>query len=138
MSGNIYLCDLGALTYQRPEPGRVVVSAPGVPELLIATVPAAASDREAVFLSLDQVLGQGKVPTLHGLVPVGLYNPLSGEVAVGSLPVTLAFTDGEPLPIPEDGVFATLDGGTLVVGDRVLSPRSDTWTAVHEAVAAHQ
>lgn len=138
MSQRLFLWDLGTLTYSRPEPDQVIVSAPGVPELLIATVPTIASDREAVFVALDQVLSSARVPTVDGLIPVGLYNPLSADVAVGGTPYTTSYTDGEPLEIDEHGALVALDEHTLVLGDRALTPRTSSWVGAAAAMAAHR
>lgn len=131
------LWDLGTLTYARPEPTRVIVSAPGFPELLVVSVPKVASDREAVFIALDHVLGQARVPEVGGMIPVGLYNPLSADIAVGATPNTTTYGDGEPIALPHAGLIASVENDLLTVDDRVLLPRVTSWASVAASVGAH-
>lgn len=55
---------------------------------------------------------------------VALYNPATGQVAVGAIGKdtqdTATFSDGRPLPLSSDGETATCEGAELHIGERRL------------------
>lgn len=137
---DLLILDLATMSYRfESDRSVLVVAAPGWPELVRAQMPAGVSDREAVFLGLDAVLASGRVPTSSGWAAVGLYNPLSAEVAVDPIPDTISFWDGQPIEIPAGGLAASLRDGILVLDDgRQIMPTEETALAVQRALAAHR
>lgn len=136
---NILVLDMGTLAFRRESQSTVVVSAPGLPEVVRACVPDGCSDREAVFQALDAALGNARMAADGGWLPVALVNPASCEVAVGPVPRTLVFSDGDPIEVPAGGVLARFDDGALVLdGGRRLTPVDESVDAVERALVAQR
>jgi hypothetical protein len=119
---------------------------------ILATVPVdrGINPRAAAFAAMDKTLQQAVLTRVDPHDPlgrvryrVGLYNPFTGEVALGGVPdtVTYATLEHDPLPVDGDGTVATLtdDGAHLVWPDgTVLSPRELTFASMTRLALAHQ
>jgi hypothetical protein len=84
----------------------------------------AAWQRRCALEAADAVLGQARVvretPTGAQRCGVALYNPHTCEVALGALPGTRSFGDGEPLELDRFGSAASVVDDGLLLGDRLL------------------
>lgn len=102
--------------------------------------PEGTSDREAVFLALDAVLATSRIkrPDLKGTHRVGLYNPYTAQVAVGSVPSTSSYSDASPIPVPADGLQALLEEDHIWIATRVLSPVELDYEKVNSSILAHE
>ena len=79
------------------------------------------SDREAIYQGLNAVLANAVLPTITGLwVKVSLYNPISYQVAVGSVPETRVYSAGFPVNIPEAGATGIVDDECIQLDGCVL------------------
>lgn len=100
------------------------------------------SQEECALRAFDEVLSSGRVLRfVDGELtpcPVGLYNPLTREVAIGSLPATTAFSDGHPLECQAAGLVMKHHGETLHMGTRALQvTRPESFAALTRVVLAH-
>lgn len=98
---------------------------------------------ELVFEALDRTLGVGKLTRADasGVVErlaVGLYNPYTGEVAVGPVPGTRAYSSGAPLGLSARGAICGLDDRGLHWPDGTLLGEQDrTFAQMTRVFAAH-
>ena len=136
----VLLVDMSTLSYRLDRARReIAVSAPGLPGLCTAGVPADVTEREAVFVGLDETLRSGRVPVGSGWARVALCNPLTDEVAIGPLPDTATHSDGEMLSIPATGLLCSVGSGMLVLPDgRALGRVVPSYASVSRAIAAHR
>lgn len=138
--------DLAALRFVRSATGDSLSALAGTGELLaVIDVAPGTAEREAALAALDAALDRARVPRESVLLPgqrvrtrVALYNPYSAEVAVGSLPDTVAYGDGRPLELPATGALGVLDGEVLTVGARALARREPTPASLSRAYLAHR
>ena len=129
---NLLVLDLACLRFHRTG-DELAVHAPDLGELARCRVAPGTSDREAVFQVLDEALAVARIPTSAGSIPVGLYNPLSAEIAIGAVPDTESFTDTEPITLAAYGTIAEYVDGVVHVDGRTLRPV----TATVARVAVH-
>lgn len=126
----------------------VAVSPRGESLAVRPATPAQADLRVLAFELFDAALETGQVLRPHPSDPtqrisyrIGLYNPHSGDVSVGSIPTTLTFGDERPLVITSDGLVAAVhtdDQGTRLQAGRTLPLREPTsLTRMSRLVAAH-
>lgn len=97
------------------------------------------SEHEAALRALDAALMSGRVLRQGALCQVAWYNPATFEVAVGALPETKAFSDGDMLSLDAHGLLAVLDDDKLTCeGGRVLSEcLYDSYAKLTRAYTAH-
>jgi hypothetical protein len=95
------------------------------------------SDREAAFEALDHLLGV-ELHTSGIAYRVGLYNPYTTQVALQPVPLTLSYSDTNPLRLGDDGEYAELLENELLIGTRVLTRVELGIETVSEALAAHR
>lgn len=110
-------------------------------ELLADLVlPAGTSDREAAFLCCEHALDKSRLRRFAQdgtavRTRVALYNPLTGEVALGSTPDTIVY-GGAVLETPAHGVLGTVSGEELVLEDATrLSRVESTFTSLTRRLA---
>jgi hypothetical protein len=140
---NVCLFDLASLRFERSADRGVVLVRTASGELLASsTVPVDADEGRCAATVCDEALARGTVLRyVDGqgdmAVPIALYNPYSGDVAVDALPHTRAFGDGRPLRLDPNGALAVLDGDTLVVDGRPLAWIPAGAVSCSRALAAH-
>jgi hypothetical protein len=136
----LLIVDMANLAFRREGDGtHLVVAAPGLPELARVVLPEGMSDREAVFRGMDAVLGSARAATASGWCRIGLYNPLSEQVAVDAVPSTVCFTDHRPVDIPAGGLLAVADSdGVRLPDGRELPAAEESLAEVQRALAAHR
>jgi len=136
----VLILDMSALSYRLDRDGQeIAVSAPGLPGLCTVGVPAGVTEREAVFMGLDETLRSGRVSIGSGWARVGLCNPLTDEVAIGPLPDTATYFDGEMICVPSTGLLCSVGNGVLVLPNgRTLDRVDPSYASVSRAVAAHR
>lgn len=95
------------------------------------------TEEERAFCAFDAVLERAHILNQAGeLAAIALYNPVTGQVAVGHVPFTEVFSDDRPLSLPLEGAPARLIGGELHVGGRILPQVSPSVASVIAAVSA--
>jgi hypothetical protein len=136
---DLWVFDLASLRFRVDTDARTLSVTSAAGELLASvTVPESTSEREAVFLVLDAALEKGRLIREGGTVEIGFANPFTNQVAVGAVPDTVAYSDGEPLKIGAAGVVADLRNGVLKVEGRELIPVEAAMASVTAAITAHQ
>lgn len=120
------ILDLASLRYQwNPTRSAVAVCTARGELFSVVDVRPGVSDREAAFQVCDAALDRSRL-TRHDPRDVlrrarcrlGLYNPHTGEVALGPIPNTRVFSAARRLPVPPGGLFGELieaDDGRIVV-----------------------
>lgn len=107
---------------------------------LLAEVPLddETSHREGIFRALDSMLATLEIPSSKGRwCRVGLYNPITAQVALHPVPRTEVYTDGLELTIPAYGLPAeVVDQGLLLAARRLPLLVADT-RSTRAALAAH-
>jgi len=101
------------------------------------------------YRAFDEALGSGSVLRVlddGSAVPVrheiALYNPFTGEVAIGAVPATITFADGRPVELDPAGVTAVaLPAGAEAYlelsGGRTLLPRQLSLAGLTRVQEAH-
>lgn len=107
-------------------------------------------DRLVAFRAFNAVLDQrlprpvvdadGRVSLVSA--SVALYNPATGQVAVGSIGKdaqnTVTFGDGCPVALPEEGLVARVDGDGIAFGGRRLPALDLGVRSLNRDLAAHR
>lgn len=136
---DLWVFDLASLRFRVDTDARTLsVSSAAGDALATVAIPEGTSEREAVFLGLDAALEQGRLIREGGTLEVAFANPFTNQVAVGAVPDTVAYSDGEVLTISETGVGATLRDGILVINGRSLIPVETAMASVAAALSAHR
>lgn len=136
--------DLSSLTIRRSPDGKSVSVFSRSDELLaLLDLHPAWSVRESALRAFDATLKTGCVLRfVDGEVQpcrVALYNPETKEVAVGALPDTVSYTDGEPLDCQSSGILLALSENDALEGLGRTLPRkkADSFAALTRVVLAH-
>lgn len=134
---DVLVLDMSSLRFRWTTPERGCVSVLSTREEVLAVIDADPSEPLATiaFRAMDDALARATVLRADPHHPAGpplrlavaLYNPLTGEVSLGAVPATVAYTAGERLTVDAAGTLARTsvddDGETvLVVGDLTLHP----------------
>lgn len=118
--------DLASVRFAMDESGFITVRAASGEVLASVAIDGDVDRRQSAFAACDAALASGTVlredadgvPCVHR---VALYNPLSGEVAVGPVPHTKVFRSGDVIVLSVNGTAVVLDGGELHSEQFVLS-----------------
>jgi hypothetical protein len=115
------------------------VSAPQTGVLATLPFDKIKSTREMIFAALDVVLKSGSVPAGNGQwLSIALYNPISFQVAVGSVPDTKIYSCAKSLSLEPFGTISTLTKSKLTINDIDLVPVKATAFSTHMTLAAHK
>lgn len=96
------------------------------------------SRREGLFRAMDDMLANLEMPSADGSwCSVGLYNPLTHQIAFRAVPETEVYTDGSLLEIPLYGMPARLGDDVLHVGARALPRLVANVLSTRTALASH-
>lgn len=121
--------------------GLLSVSAPHVGVLVEYPCTDSCSHREAVFRALDVILCDVEMPAADdSWCKVGLYNPLTSQIAISAVPDTVVYGDGFPIAVNSCGSVASLsgDGSSLLVAGRTMGTLHGTMRETQHALAAHR
>jgi hypothetical protein len=136
---DLWVFDLASLRFRVDTDARTLSVTSAAGEMLASVaIPEGTSEREAVFLALDAALEAGRLIRDGGTLEIGFANPFTNQVAVGAVPETVAYSDGEPLTIGATGIGADLRDGVLMVAGRELIPVETAMATVAAAISAHQ
>ena len=136
---DLWVFDLATLRFRTNGDTRSLsVSSAAGEVLATVTVPEGTSEREAVFLALDAALDGCRLTREDGTLEIAFANPFTNQVAVGAVPETIAYSDGEPIEIKEVGVGGTLRNGILTIEGRSLIPVETAMATVAAALSAHR
>lgn len=140
----VIIYDVASLRYQW-DSGRTTATASNAAGEVLASVDCApgTSDREAAFLAMDAALAGARLRRtdargVQSYRRVALYNPFTAQVALGSVPRTQVFSDGQALELEAGGSEAVVADGALWVGSRVLPTFEPDPLAVGAALSAHR
>jgi hypothetical protein len=134
----IVVFDLAVLRFEwGPDRASMTAWSPGRKLVGTCGIEPGTSDREAVFKVLDQALDT-VVEGPDGPGRPALYNPFTAQIAYGSVPSTLTFTDREPLELDTEGTAGYVEDGVMVIGDRRLESVDAGLHEVEFAFAAHR
>lgn len=136
----IVVFDMAHLMFCRAN-GLLTVSAPHVGVLAQFRCDDSCSDREAVFRVLDVVLCDVELPSADdSWCKVGLYNPLTFQIAFGAIPATVVFGDGFPIVVNSCGTVASISasGSSLLVAGRNVPVSHVSMREAQHALAAHR
>jgi hypothetical protein len=136
------LLDLASLHFEHTAGGDVVVArTPGGEIISRVDVEPGTDNRRAAAAACDAALAGGTLLRSVGgrdqEVQIALYNPYSSEVALGGLPETKNYGDGDPVILPNQGALAHLEDGFLHVGDRRLPVVALSSASCSRALSAH-
>lgn len=129
----VLVLDMTTLRFRWNDPDRTAVAALSAREEVLAVVDADPQEplSAIAFRAMDAALAGAHVLRTNAEDPVsptryrvGLYNPFSGEVAIGAVPATVPMSCGTRLVIDPAGATGTLHGAKeelrLHLGDQVL------------------
>jgi hypothetical protein len=136
---DLWVFDLATLRFRADTDKRSLsVSSAAGDVLATVAIPEGTSEREAVFLALDAALDEGRLIREGGTLEIAFANPFTNQVAVGAVPDTVAYSDGEPVEIKAAGVGGTLRNGILTIDSRSLIPVETAMATVAAALSAHR
>jgi len=136
---DLWVFDLATLRFRADTEKRSLsVSSAAGDVLATVCIPEGTSEREAVFLALDAALDEGRLIREGGTLEIAFANPFTNQVAVGAVPDTVAYSDGEPVEIKAAGVGGTLRNGILTIDSRSLIPVETAMATVAAALSAHR
>lgn len=131
----VLVLDMTTLRFRWNDPDRTAVAALSAREEVLAVVDADPAEplSAIAFRAMDAALAGAHVLRTNPEDPVspmryrvGLYNPFSGEVAIGAVPSTVAMSADSRLVIDASGATGVLQGAKdqmrLELGDAVLYP----------------
>lgn len=115
------------------------VDLPNVGTLVEVRVEEGVSRREGLFLAMDDMLANLEMPSADGSwCRVGLYNPLTHQIAFRPVPDTEVYTDGSSLEVPLYGLPACIEEEALLVGLRTLPRLVANVLSTRAALASHR
>ena len=143
----ILILDMATLRFVRPA-GRGATRVTTRTGLMLASVHprAGEADADLAFRCMDAALRTAQVMVIdpatqaRRCVHVGLYNPLSGDVAVGATPHTVTFTSGGTVDLDPDGTYGVHDEDELTIAGQTLKQadrgvRELTRTLAHQSAS---
>jgi hypothetical protein len=144
---DILLLDLASLRYRWSDDAHrslAVLSAMGE-VLAVVDCEAGLPQREAAFRACDAALASGRVVRasqddllVRRRCRIGLYNPYSGEVAVGPVSRGTVYQGGGRLDVPPNGVTLQMVDGRLEGDGITLEPVESGYAEMRHAHSAHQ
>ena len=136
---DLWVFDLASLRFRADTDARSLsVSSAAGEVLATVNIPEGTSEREAVFLVLDAALDEGRLIREGNTLEIAFANPFTNQVAVGGVPDTVAYSDGEPIDIKAAGIGSTLRNGILSIESRSLIPVEKAMVTVAAALSAHR
>lgn len=138
---HLVVVDMATCTFRKSPDLRSVALLAQSGELLAVVDDCGGKSHKALACqAFDTALASGRV-TRDGVVcAIALYNPATREVAVGELPETVAYGDGERIAIPPRGLRLSLrpSGDAVMAGGRTLRRREyGSFAQLSRAHAAH-
>lgn len=136
---DLWVFDLATLRFRADTDARTLSVSSAAGEVLASvTIPEDTSEREAVFLALDKALDEGRLTRAEGTLEIAFANPFTNQIAVGAVPDTVAYSDGEPFDIGPAGAGASLRDGILTISGRSFIPVETAMASVAAALSAHR
>ena len=136
---DLWVFNLSSLRFRADTDARSLSVSSAAGEVLATVkIPEGTSEREAVFLALDAALEEGRLIREGATLEIAFANPFTNQVAVGAVPDTVAYSDGEALDIAAVGVGGTLRNGILTIESRSLIPVETAMATVAAALSAHR